>query len=366
LSHTQLVRTAHLLTACLLSLLIPSLAHAQDGRIVFARGGALWQQGADGKGEATQIADLPDDATEVRAIEPFANAHLLVLDMEAYAAWVVWPGAKGAGELRGGACTGRAHASPRGTCLLCPGPKGMTLASATRDRSSTVGAELDEAFFLGTSGDDLVGRSGSEIVALDRRKPKATRVVAKNGLVSSFLPAPDGSRAVAVFGSGDTARVRSFLLDGEGVSRQLGGPGVPVVWSPDSQWVVIQEGILPDDPSMGDPGDESGAIDDPVQLDPWLLGAPAKKSKKKPKKPPEPPPPTTRACVARAVGGEVKCWDDYHGLAFSPDSTLVLLKKERSLYVGKIAGVKPEPPVKILDEVDGAATWVPTEKLVEL
>jgi hypothetical protein len=63
--------------------------------------------------------------------------------------------------------------------------------------------------------------------------------------------------------------------------------------------------------------------------------------------------------VARAVGGEVKCWDRYTGLAFSPDSTLVLLKRDKALYVGKIAGVRPDPPVKIIDEVDGAATWVP-------
>jgi hypothetical protein len=66
-----------------------------------------------------------------------------------------------------------------------------------------------------------------------------------------------------------------------------------------------------------------------------------------------------RACVARATGGEVKCWGGYTGMAFSPDSTLVLLKRDESLYVGKIAGVRPEPPRKIIDDVDGAATWVP-------
>ena len=55
----------------------------------------------------------------------------------------------------------------------------------------------------------------------------------------------------------------------------------------------------------------------------------------------------------------MKCWDNYTGMAFSPDSTLVLLKRDKSLYIGKIAGVRPDPPQKILDDVDGAATWVP-------
>ncbi len=75
--------------------------------------------------------------------------------------------------------------------------------------------------------------------------------------------------------------------------------------------------------------------------------------------PPTPAPPTSRICIARATGGEVKCWDGFTGMAFSPDSTLVLLKKEKSLFIGKIAGVKPDPPVKVIDGVDGAATWTP-------
>src|SRR5262249_6072574 len=56
---------------------------------------------------------------------------------------------------------------------------------------------------------------------------------------------------------------------------------------------------------------------------------------------------------------EVKCWDGFTGMAFSPDSTQVLLRKEHALYIGKIAGVRPEPPVKVIDNVDGAATWTP-------
>jgi hypothetical protein len=35
------------------------------------------------------------------------------------------------------------------------------------------------------------------------------------------------------------------------------------------------------------------------------------------------------------------------------------LKKGKSLFIGKIAGVHPDPPVKIIDDAEGAATWVP-------
>jgi hypothetical protein len=122
---------------------------------------------------------------------------------------------------------------------------------------------------------------------------------------------------------------------------------------------MFQEGDIKNAPAPG--SGEDGMLEAPPS--PWLLAAPAQK--KSPKRPsgkrgaPAPPPATTRVCVARATGGEVKCWDNFTGMAFSPDSTLVLLKREKSLYVGKIAGVRPDPPTKILDDVDGAATWVP-------
>jgi hypothetical protein len=176
-------------------------------------------------------------------------------------------------------------------------------------------------------------------------------VLATSGATSHFLAAPDGTRAVAVFGEGDAGRVRSFLLDGEGVSRQLGGPGIPTLWSWDSTWVLFQEGDLS---SFYDPDDDGSES----RLDPpgFLVAAPQRRRKPEPERPRGPP---VRACVARAAGGEVKCWDHYTGMAFSPDSTLVLLKRDRALYVGRIAGVRPEPPRKVVDDVDGAATWVP-------
>src|SRR5262249_40865218 len=162
-----------------------------------------------------------------------------------------------------------------------------------------------------------------------------------------LLIAPNGKNAVAIFGEGEENRVRSFLLDGDGVSRQLGGPGVPTLWSWDSLWVLFQEGDIKNAPA---PGGDEGALE---AIDPFLAAAPPKKKRRPPGRPPVPAavPVTTRVCVARATGGEVKCWDGFTGMAFSPDSTQVLLRKEHALYIGKIAGVRPEPPVKVIDNV---------------
>ena len=231
----------------------------------------------------------------------------------------------------------------------------MLVAGGRADQLKLPGP-LEEAQFLGPSGMMLGGLTPEGIVGFDRRKPAEKTLLAKPGAKSHLLFSPDGKKGVAVFGDGDAARVRSFLLDGEGVSRQLGGPGVPILWSWDSTWVLYEEGDIKDyKPTPG--GEDSGGSA-------FLLQAAAKPRKRKPpprKSRPEPEArgPLLRACVARATGGEVKCWEGYTGMAFNADSTLVLLRREKSLFVGKISGVRPEPPAKIVDDVDGAATWVP-------
>src|SRR5262249_22819174 len=143
------------------------------------------------------------------------------------------------------------------------------------------------------------------------------------------------------------ARVRTFLLDGQGVPRQMGGPGVPTLFSWDSQWVMFQEGDIANAPK---PGEDEGRRDG---RDPFLVAAPARKKAASTREGL-----TTRVRVARAAGGEVRCGAGYPGMASPFVSTRVLLKRERGLYVGKIAGVRPDPPAKIVDNVDGAATWL--------
>jgi hypothetical protein len=337
---------------------LAGVAHAGPGTIVFTRLGSVLQVPADGSGPAVPIAELPDDATEVRWAESNADGRLVVLDFDSYSAWLVSEGPDRPVVLHGGGCTGRARPSPKGGAVVCPTRDGATMMLAVGEGRRVFPGRLDELSYRGPSATELAALTADGVVGFTcGADPAARRVLAQAGPRAHLLVAPDGEQAVAVFGEGDAGRVRSFLLDGQGISRQLGGPGVPTVWSWDSVWVLFDEGDIKGAPAPAQPGDE-GALETPSRFE---LAAPRKKPRHPPKKKPEPTatPPTTRACVARATGGEVKCWDDFTGLAFAPDSTQVLLKKGTALYIGKIAGVRPEPPVQIIDGVDGAATWTP-------
>jgi len=328
-------------------------AQAQ-GKIVFARGGALYQQGDDGKGEATELVGLSDDATEARFLEATVDGGLIAVDMGPSATWLQ----RGAGALGSGPCEERARPSPKGECLVCRGIDSPMLVSAKGDVWKALAVTGRDVQFRGPGGTEMAALTDDGVIGFDRKTPDQTQVLAKAKAKSHLMVTPDGKRGVAVFGDGAASRIKTFLLDGEGVARQLGGPGVPLAWSWDSTWVLTQEGIDPDE-EQGD-GDDSAEVPAPAEAaaDRWVVAAPKGKKKKK-ADPPAPKGPTTRACAVRATGGETKCWDDYVGLAFSPDSTRVLLKKGTTLYVGKIAGVRPEPPVKLFENVDGAATWVP-------
>ena len=348
------------------------VARADPGTLVFTRFGSVLQRAADG-GEVVEIAHLPDDASEVRFAEATRDGKLIVLDMGSYSVWLASAGGDKPIHVQGGPCTGRARPSPTGDGVVCQTADGSILVAATRQNQTPLPEGLEEPQFRGPSGTDVVALADAGVVGFDRRKPDDKEVLARSRPRSHLFVAPNGEIGAAVFGEGAEGRIRTFLLDGEGVPRQLGGPGVPTLWSWDSSWIMFQEGDIKNAPAPGN-GEEGMIEAQPsagaVVGDPWLMGAAAAQAQQKPKKstpkrpvgrrpPPAPPPLATRVCVARATGGEVKCWDSFTGMAFSPDSTLVLLKREKALYVGKIAGVRPDPPVKVLDDVDGAATWVP-------
>lgn len=356
----------------ILPLLVATPALADEGRLVYARQGALVAQDVDGSGAVVELAQLPSGVPP-SWIEATRDASLLVVTAGETVAWLP----RGEHELRTGACRRFARPAAAGDCMVCGGAESPVVVMLNQAEPRPLPATLREPSFLGPSR-EVAALTDRGVVALPLRKPAEERLLAQPGARSNLVVSPDGRMAVAVFGEGDASRVYGFLLDGKGVPRRLGGPGVPVAWSWDSTWVLIQEG---DDPAVpgdgggggeGEPSEGEGEPDsagEDESSNPWLLGAAKKKAppkKKPPKKKPakkkapeEPPTPVVRTCVVRAVGGESKCWDGYTPLAFSPDSKRVLLKKGTALYVGKIAGVNPEPPKKIADGVDGAATWIP-------
>lgn len=336
------------------------------GTIVFTHAGALQSIAPDGKGGATELAKLPDDAGTPLWLEANPGGSLIAIELAKGAAWFV----KGETSVREGGCTGRARPAPNGDCVICAGASGPLMVNATKPETThQLPASLREVNFLGPKPPELAALGAEGVFAFERRTVDQHRLLAKPGATSHLLVAPDGDRAVAIFGDGDDSRVYSFQLDGEGVPRRIGGPGVPTAWSDDSAWVIVQEGTLP--PEGSDEGGGESILEAPDDgapvFDRTIFAAPAAKKpppKKKPAPPKEPQPqrprpPAVRACVVRAVGGESKCWDGYTGLALSPDSAYVLLQKGTSLYVGTLAGVRPEPPKKIVDDADPAATWVP-------
>jgi hypothetical protein len=329
----------------LVALLAP--AHASAGRLVFVRAGVLWEADSDGLGAPVQLAPLPPDVGPITAIDH--QGGLYVLHTPRGSLWLK------AGQSALGSCGEAAHPSPRGSCVVCEGK--YFSADGTVSRDAELPAAAREVDFRGPGGFELAGLTDDGVIGFDWRTPAAVRKLAAARPRSHLVIAPDGERAVGIFGEGATSRIRAFLLDGKGVTRQLGGPGIPLVWSADSTWVLTQEGIDPDEATDDDENGGEGARDASA-VDPWLAAAP-KRKKARPKPRPEPPPPRTRVCAVRSTGGEAKCWDDYDGLSFSPDSKYVLMRREQTLYVGTIAGVRPVPPVKRLDDVDGAALWLP-------
>ena len=332
----------------ILTLLIPALAHA-DGAVVFTRAGSFWQKTDAGE---TSLFKVDGD---VRWMEATRDGKLIVLDFGGRASWIVADDSERPMSLHGGPCIGRARPAPDANAVVCPTADGPALVATTQDVTLPIPGPLDDPAFLGAAGVDIIGLTSEGIVAIDRRKPADRRTLARPGATAGFLAAPDGIHAVAVFGERELGRVRSFMLDGQGVSRQLGGPGFPTVFSWDSQWVLFQEGDIKNAPK---PGDEEGGVG---RSYPFLVAASPQNNNRRKKKASasREATVTTRVCVARVTGGEVKCWDGYTGLAFSPDSTRVLLKRDKALYVGKIAGVRPDPPQRLVDNVDGAATWLP-------
>jgi hypothetical protein len=122
--------------------------------------------------------------------------------------------------------------------------------------------------------------------------------------------------------NGNTSALYSFRLDGKGVRRRLMKDAVPVAWSRDSRWLLVQDG--------------------------------------------------KNACLIRAVGGQYKCWRRYQGVGIAPDGSHALLVKasdssrrgkgaspgDHNLYRGRRDGVRPDSPALLRSQVHPAAAWL--------
>lgn len=340
--------------------------------VVFVRGTSLIKSDGKGRNE-TRIGTLPDGA-RVRALRTDALGKILLADLDGAWSWLPLDGS--ASTLTQLPCdTGPAHLSEDGRYVFCRHREGGSLVvnlvtgKLTQLKVPTLGARM-----LGSTGNQrrLIWADKGAIWSAIAPVLDKPQKVAKEAPLRSLLPSPDGTHAVGVYASEvyESAKVTKpgevlmvFALDGEGARRKVIQNGVPIDWSQDSKWVLVQD--------------------------------------------------RNSACIMLAAGGQYKCWRGFTGVSIAPDGRYALLlgnrspeadkkdkkkkrkgKKQkpsdedsngeaegdehgeaplpvddvavplpagpRSLYRAQVEGAHTKSPALIARVVEGAAVWIPT------
>lgn len=258
--------------------------------VVFVRGDTLIKSDGKGRNE-TELAKLPTKAP-VRALRTDARGKILLADIAGTWWWMPLDGV--ATRLTALPCdAGPAQLSEDGRYVFCRTKTGkgslvvnLVTGKLTRLPVPTVGARL-----LGDRGNfrKLVwADKGAIWAAIAPRLAKPVKV-ARQAPLRSLLPSPDGTHAVGVYSAEvfESRRVKStaevlmvFALDGEGARRKTIQSGVPVEWSHDSKWILVQDG--------------------------------------------------SSACIMLVAGGQYKCWRGYTAASISEDGRYALLLGNRS------------------------------------
>jgi len=342
--------------------------------VVFARGTSLYRVDAKGKGE-TEIATLGAKAA-VRALRSDARGTVLLVDLGGKWSWMPLDGStKTLTELP--CADGPAQLSEDGELLLCRNATGGSLIVSVKDgRTRPVDVSPIGARLVGSPPDRRivwVDKTGVWSAPTKDRDFKPKQQVVPEAPLRSFLPSPDGTRGVGVYADKVYTSVKEtkpaellmgFALDGQGARRKMIKSGVPMEWSHDGKWVLVQDGAS--------------------------------------------------ACLMMANGGQYKCWKGYTGASLSPDGRygLVLGNRDGSkkqtpapakksgkkgkadapkkkdteptnepesadgdggaddvevapptgplaLYRTRLEGAFTDPPALIVKVVDGAAVWIP-------
>jgi len=348
-------------------LAIASVARADEedfhgAQVVYAKGTSLWKTDARGK-KSTELVALPDGAKAetVRAIRADATGKILVVDLGGTWYWTkLSDTGDTAAPLAAIGCGAGAAATLAldGTCVVCANDKGSasvrklgTDAHVDRDVPATgaivAGAQAARALIWA----DPTGVWSAPVGGAHAQEKKP---LAGEAPLAHFSPSPDGARALGVYKAADEKDAQllySFPLDGSGARRKVIRNAVPIEWSWDSAWVLVQDG--------------------------------------------------GSACVMRAVGGEYKCWKGYTAVGIAEDGAWALLlgprdgsaakskpkakpkhdqpddnaesedetdavdtavplpKRPFSLFRARRDGAYTEKPVAIVRDVDGPAAWLP-------
>ena len=352
--------------AVALLLVATATAHADDkeldkATVVFARGDKLIKTDGKGKGE-TELATLPAKAI-VRALRTDAKGTVLLADLDGKWWWMPLDGGK---QLKQLPCDeGPAQLPSDGTCVVCrnPGAGDKTLVvSFVTGKQVVVDVPALGARAIPTGRTHRVvyaDKTGVYSVSLSDPAKKRTKL-APQAPIRSFLPSPDGKYATGVYLESmydnrtkkpPVEALTTFALDGEGVHRLGIRNGVPLDWSHDGSYVLVQEGA--------------------------------------------------KACLMRAGGGQYKCWKGFTAVSLAPDASYALVLGARdqkapakaptktpqkkpapignddepgdaeddvpvalptgalALYRAKLDGPYDAAPTLVAKVVDGAAVWIP-------
>jgi hypothetical protein len=209
---------------------------------------------------------------------------------------------------------GPAQLAEDAACVVCRGKSGATtIVNLISGKTTAVDVPSATAQVTGMGLERrLVWADPNGVWMAMPAKPKEARKVAPEPPLRGFLPSPDGTRAAGVYADHVFQGARNkqpgevlmtFALDGDGARRKAIQRGIPVAWSHDSQWLLVQDG--------------------------------------------------SSACVMRAVGGDYKCWRGYTAASLSPDGRYALLlgnRRDEAKPDPKarkpVKGGKPDPRAK--------------------
>jgi hypothetical protein len=363
--------------AVLAGLWIPAALAADDERldrstIIYARGEALYKSDARGKVEV-ELAKLPARMI-VRAMRTDAAGSVLLVDLGGKWSWMPLDGkATSLTELP--CADGPAQLANDGACVLCRSTadanKSVIVNLAT-GKVTPIEVPPGGARLVGAGAErKLVWADAGGVWSSPPGNIKQKSKVAPEAPLRGFLPSPDGKRAVGVYTDivHDTPKttkpaemLMGFVLDGQGARRKTVKASVPVEWSFDGEWVLVQDGAT--------------------------------------------------ACITKANGGQYKCWRGYTAVSIAPDGSYALIlgnrdrgsskekkpakkpaKKDRkdsepteepetateeaviddvavpppsgplALYRAKLEGAHTEAPALVVRVVEGAAVWIPAKPL---
>lgn len=282
--------------------------------IIFAKGHALWRIAPRG-GAPHKLADLGAAAAKLHRLASNRRGTLLLLGI-GDATYTLDLDAGATARLKRLACTGLPRTAADGSGAICLGPHGHTLLyafGANGRMRSPRDLALKPAAVLGARPPSfLVDRRGKLWRTALGAGPG--HLLVPQAPSKHLLVAPNGKRAVGTYRIDELDRLCSFRLDGRAARRRLITEGIPIAWSWNSRWLLVQDG--------------------------------------------------RRGCLVRAVGGEYKCWRRYRAVSLTWNGKRVLLERPDSgrgalrLYTAPLKGALPARPHLVVKGAQGAALWL--------